>query len=163
VKGLQIQLRSATAEDIPAIMELEVSTFAHHAWNTDTMLSEVLNPHAVYLVAEVLTDALGGAPALVGYAGLLAPIGSGDADIQTVAVDPAARSQGIGRHLVTELLEIAQSRQARRIFLEVRADNPHAITLYESLGFERIDVRRNYYQPDGIDAIVMRREELPGD
>jgi len=42
------------------------------------------------------------------------------------------------------------------VFLEVRADNPGARSLYETLGFAEIAVRPKYYQPDGVDAVIMR-------
>jgi len=42
------------------------------------------------------------------------------------------------------------------VFLEVRADNPSAEGLYLSEGFEEIGRRPRYYQPDDVDAIVMR-------
>jgi ribosomal-protein-alanine N-acetyltransferase len=42
------------------------------------------------------------------------------------------------------------------VLLEVRADNEPAQRLYERLGFERIAVRRGYYQP-GVDGWVLRR------
>ena len=54
------------------------------------------------------------------------------------------------------LLAEARDRGAREVFLEVRADNPGAESLYDSLGFERIAVRAGYYQPDNVDANVMR-------
>jgi ribosomal protein S18 acetylase RimI-like enzyme len=54
------------------------------------------------------------------------------------------------------MIEEAHDRGATELFLEVRADNPGAQSLYESLGFERIAVRPHYYQPDGVDAIIMR-------
>jgi ribosomal protein S18 acetylase RimI-like enzyme len=44
------------------------------------------------------------------------------------------------------------------VFLEVRADNPVAQAMYTAAGFERIAVRPRYYQPDGVDAWVMRAE-----
>ena len=44
----------------------------------------------------------------------------------------------------------------RELFLEVRADNPGAEALYVSRGFERIAIRAAYYQPDGVDAVVMK-------
>ncbi len=44
----------------------------------------------------------------------------------------------------------------RDVFLEVRADNPVAQALYESEGFIEIARRPRYYQPDDIDAIVMK-------
>jgi ribosomal-protein-alanine N-acetyltransferase len=48
--------------------------------------------------------------------------------------------------------------------LEVRADNEPARKLYDSNGFEVLTVRRRYYQPGDVDALVMRRrltEEVP--
>ena len=44
------------------------------------------------------------------------------------------------------------------MFLEVRADNPRAQDLYRRFGFADVGVRRGYYQPSGMDAIVMRLE-----
>jgi ribosomal protein S18 acetylase RimI-like enzyme len=55
-----------------------------------------------------------------------------------------------------ELLMAANERKAERVFLEVRADNPIAIGLYRSLGFLEIGVREGYYQPDNVDAVIMR-------
>ena len=59
------------------------------------------------------------------------------------------------------LVAEAVRRGAGEVFLEVRADNPGARELYRSLGFEEIAVRAKYYQPDGVDAIVMRLEPAP--
>jgi ribosomal protein S18 acetylase RimI-like enzyme len=56
------------------------------------------------------------------------------------------------------LLVEAAARGADDVLLEVRADNPTAQRLYERHGFEAIAVRPRYYQPDDVDAIVMRRE-----
>jgi ribosomal-protein-alanine N-acetyltransferase len=47
------------------------------------------------------------------------------------------------------------------VFLEVRADNEPARKLYERFGFTEISVRKRYYQPSGVDAIVMCRQSAP--
>ena len=150
-------LRRATLDDLDAIMELETSTFTSDAWSRGSMRAELGSRHGYYLVAEAP-----GAPhpdaRLAGYAGLLAPLGSGQADIQTIAVAPDARRHGLGRALMAALLDEAKRREAAEVFLEVRADNPNAQALYASLGFEQIAVRPNYYQPDGVDAHIMRLE-----
>lgn len=133
-------------------MSLETSTFETDAWSADTMARELRDPNCVYLVAFPP-----GAPELIeGYAGLLAPEGAQQGDIQTIAVAPGARGHGLGRTLVLSLVSAARRRGAREIFLEVRDDNPGARRLYERLGFVELGVRRGYYQPGNVDAIVMR-------
>ncbi|MEO7126624.1 MAG: ribosomal protein S18-alanine N-acetyltransferase [Nakamurella sp.] len=89
---------------------------------------------------------------ILGYAGLA--VGLDDADVQTIGVAPAAQSRGIGRALFNELLRAAGGQP---VHLEVRTDNAAAIALYESEGFQRIGLRRRYYQPSGADAYLMLR------
>ncbi|MFB2554718.1 ribosomal protein S18-alanine N-acetyltransferase [Herbiconiux liangxiaofengii] len=146
------RLRRAVATDLDAVMALERSSFTTDAWSQESMASELGNPNCFYLVAVADESP----DAVAGYAGLLCPPGSGDGDIQTIAVSPADRGKGLGRALMAALMAEAVRRDARQIFLEVRADNPVAHSLYLSLGFEDLAVRPNYYQPDGVDAVVMR-------
>lgn len=146
------QLRRAAIEDVPAIMELERSIFVNDAWSERSMRSEVGGEHGYYLVAFLPETP----ERIDGYAGLLAPRGGVEGDIQTIAVAPHARRRGLGRILMLSLIGEARKRGAREVFLEVRADNPGAQALYRELGFEEIGVRPKYYQPDGVDAVVMR-------
>jgi ribosomal-protein-alanine acetyltransferase len=146
------QLRRAGATDLDAIMAIESATFGTDAWSTAVMLGELTSPHAYYLVAFPV----GSPQRIEGYAGLLAPRDAQQGDIQTIAVADTARRRGLGRTLVLSLIAEARDRGAREIFLEVRADNPGAKLLYDSLGFEQIAVRPKYYRPDGVDAIIMR-------
>ena len=149
-------LRRATLDDLDAIMDLETDTFASDAWSRASMRAELGSRHGYYLVVPRL-EAPHPDAAIAGYAGLLAPHGSGQADIQTIAVAADARRRGLGRALMVALLDEARRRQATEVFLEVRADNPNAEALYASLDFEKIAVRPKYYQPDGVDAHIMRR------
>jgi ribosomal-protein-alanine N-acetyltransferase len=146
------QLRRASVDDLDAIMAIETTTFTSDAWSRDIMRAELADRHGYYLVASPLED-----PSRVdAYAGLRSPQREPQADIQTIAVVEGARRQGLGRVLMLRMIEEAHDRGATELFLEVRADNPGAQSLYESLGFERIAVRPHYYQPDGVDAIIMR-------
>lgn len=148
------QLRVAGLSDLDAIMAIESTTFGTDAWTSNAMASDLGSTHTYYLVGFHPET-----PELIeGYAGLLAPAGSGDADIQTIAVASSGRRTGLGRILMLALIEQARTRRAKQIFLEVRADNPGAQQLYLSLGFTEIAVRPNYYQPDGVDAVIMRLE-----
>ncbi|NNC11809.1 ribosomal protein S18-alanine N-acetyltransferase [Planctomonas sp. JC2975] len=142
-------LRRATRADLDAIMALETSIFVTDAWSSAGMASELAGEHSHYLVADDDGE-------VVAYGGLRAVSGSLDADIQTIAVAPGHRRHGLGRRLMVAMIEEAASRGVRDVFLEVRADNPNAQQLYRSLGFEALAVRPHYYQPDDVDAVVMR-------
>ena len=154
---MSYMLRRARSADLDAIMAIERATFTTDAWPERAMRAELEGPHTYYLV--VVDDAR--PDVVVAYAGLLAPAGSGQGDIQTIAVDAAARGRGLGRALMHALIDEARRRRASELFLEVRADNPVARALYDSLGFAEIGVRRGYYQPDGVDAIAMRLDVPP--
>ncbi|MFF2494430.1 GNAT family N-acetyltransferase [Agromyces sp. NPDC058064] len=178
---MSVFMRRARIGDLDAIMRLERSTFTDDAWPEDAMRRELESPHGYYLVAvddelasrrapsgsgEAADGADGAAegshdepdaawPPLLGYAGLLAPSGGDQGDIQTIAVDPAARGIGLGRGLMHALITESRRRGIAQLFLEVRADNPIARSLYESLGFAEIGVRRGYYR-NGVDAVMMQ-------
>jgi N6-L-threonylcarbamoyladenine synthase len=146
---MSYQLRLATEADLPAIMELEKASFGNDSWSRPTMRAEIMAPHTYYLVAYLDEK-------IVGYAGLSKVSSSSSADIQTIAVIDSNRRAGIGRELMQRLIEQASKLAATEIYLEVREDKPAPQKLYEQLGFQRIDRRENYYQPDGVAAIVMR-------
>jgi ribosomal-protein-alanine acetyltransferase len=142
-------LRTATPADLDAIMVIENRSFPTDAWSADSMAAELASPHGRYLVDE--HDGV-----VIGYGGVRALRGSADADIQTIALDADHRGAGRGRALLRALLDEAAERGAREVFLEVRADNPTAEGLYLSEGFQEIGRRPHYYQPDDVDAIIMR-------
>lgn len=144
-----MNLRRATPDDLAAIMALERASFPTDAWSDAMMREELASSHSYYLVAEQ-------AGRLVGYAGLRAPRGAKDADIQTIAIAESARGRGLGRRVLEALLTEASGRGVGEVFLEVRADNPIAQKLYASEGFAEAGRRPRYYQPDDVDAIVMR-------
>ncbi len=141
--------RPATEADLDAIMTLERASFPRDAWSAAMMREELASPHGWYVVVEE-------AGRLIGYAGLRAVRGARDADVQTITISETARGRGRGRALLTALLDEASRRGTHEVFLEVRADNPVAQTLYLSEGFVEVGRRPRYYQPDDVDAIVMQ-------
>jgi ribosomal-protein-alanine N-acetyltransferase len=135
--------------DVPSALALERELFPD-AWTEATFWSELAGVPETrhYVVAEA-------GDRLVGYAGLFATRHQGD--VQTVAVSPRHQGSGTGTMLLGELLDEAERRGVGEVLLEVRADNQVALRLYERFGFERIGLRRGYYQPGRTDAVVMRR------
>src|SRR5665213_3142197 len=89
---MDFELRVATPDDVDATMQLETSTFETDAWSAESMSSELASEHTYYLFAfDSRTPEL-----LAGNGGLLAAEDSGEGDIQTLAVAPSARRQGLG-------------------------------------------------------------------
>ena len=148
---MAIEIRQATVLDLPEIMKLETASFANDAWPEETFKSELAAKHTYYILA--LEDKL-----VVGYAGLSKLPGSDQADIQTIAVREDKRGLGIGKKLMDTLTLQATELGAKEIFLEVRADNSAAQKLYKLFGFKQIGTRKKYYQPDGVDAFIMKTD-----
>ncbi|MEZ7004507.1 ribosomal protein S18-alanine N-acetyltransferase [Streptomyces sp. AD55] len=173
------ELREMRWWDIDPVLRLERELFPEDAWSRGMFWSELAHargPGATrrYVVAVVPAAAAadddgegedegegeGEGEAIVGYAGLTA---SGDqADVQTIAVARAHWGTGLGARLLTELLRAATAFDCAEVLLECRVDNTRARKLYERFGFEAIGVRRGYYQPGNVDALVMRLTTAPG-
>ncbi len=84
--------------------------------------------------------------------------GAGEAHILNVCIRRDLRGYGVGRQIMNYLLDRAREEYMQDVFLEVRPSNTVAMSLYESMGFERIGVRKGYYQAVGgrEDALVYK-------
>jgi ribosomal-protein-alanine N-acetyltransferase len=151
-QGQAARLRPMTKADMTAIIALERQLFPEDAWTPEMFASEFTQPASrrLYLVAEA-------ANALIGYAGMMFTGGS-QADVVTLAVNPAHWGQGTGTALLAALVDEAGKRGYEEVLLEVREDNPRARQLYLRHGFTEVGIRHGYYQPSGVDAVVMRKE-----
>jgi ribosomal-protein-alanine N-acetyltransferase len=72
-------------------------------------------------------------------------------EILNLAVDPSLRRKGVAKALLKALPSGA-------VFLEVRASNHAARSLYEQAGFVEAGIRPRYYQNPSEAAIVMRMQ-----
>lgn len=80
-----------------------------------------------------------------------------EANLFNIAVDPTYQGQGFGEMLLRRLISDLQKKNIATLWLEVRQSNP-AQKLYEKLGFNQVDIRKNYYPtPDGgrENAVIM--------
>ena len=147
-----VSVRPMRWPDIEPVHRLETELFTVDPWSIEQFWSELAQPTRSYVVAV-------DGDRIVGYAGvfLLAP----DSDVQTIAVSPLDQGRGIGATLLRSLIDEASVARCRQMLLEVRSDNPSAIAMYERFGFERISLRRDYYDR-GIDAIIMRLRPIEG-
>jgi [ribosomal protein S18]-alanine N-acetyltransferase len=148
----EVRLRPMIKADMAAIMALEQQLFPEDAWTPEMFAAEFAQPASrrLYLVAVA-------GRSLVGYAGMMFTGGS-QADVVTLAVNPVRWGAGTGTALLTALVDEAGKRGYEEVLLEVREDNPRARRLYLRHGFTEVGIRRGYYQPSGVNAVVMRKE-----
>ncbi len=144
-----VELRPMRWWDVERVLPLEHTLFGDESWSAELFWSELAQHDTrFYVVAE--TDGK-----LVAYAGLCAY--PDEAFVQTIGVDPSCQRAGLGARLLTVLLDEAARRGKHVVSLEVRADNEVAQRLYARFGFEAVGLRRGYYQPSNVDAVVMIR------
>lgn len=138
-----ITIRAMKAEDIPNIIELEKSCFTSDAWKEKDFEYRIAISQYVNLVAEADNR----------FAGYVACcLVAGELSIDSLAVSPKFRRTGIASALIKEAIE---QKKPTDLYLEVRQSNYGAIALYESMGFETVGLRREYYQQPVENAILM--------
>jgi ribosomal-protein-alanine N-acetyltransferase len=77
-------------------------------------------------------------------------------EVVKIAISPNYRGKKLGKKLLKYIIENLD----KNLLLEVRESNKVAINLYESLGFEKISIRKGYYGDTGEDGVVMHRPHL---
>lgn len=132
-------------EHLPAVAELERQCFSE-PWS-EHALELFLEENAVAMVS-VSDDGT-----ILGYGSMLFVPDEGQ--LVNLAVLPTARRQGIGKQILSALIEEAKTRGAETISLEVRVSNAAAIALYEHFGFRSVGIRRHFYRQPVQDAAVM--------
>lgn len=136
-----------TADHVPQVAELEAMCF-RDPWSEKSVVSELDNSLSLWLVA---VDGC----RLAGYVGSQTVMD--ESDMMNLAVHPDYRRQGIARELVNALCDHLRQKGSLGLTLEVRASNAPAIALYESLGFARVGLRKNYYRNPKEDAHILRK------
>ena len=147
-----ITYREANAFDLPVFVSLDKELFPYSPWSASQYKEEFSSPTRHFVVA------VDQAQSIVGYAGVFAP-GAAEADILTVGVVSEHRGKGIAKALMALITEWAKAQGTTAMMLEVKVDNSEAIGLYESLGYSKLNIRKDYFGT-GLDALVMRLELL---
>jgi len=143
-----ITYRVANAFDLAVFVSLDKELFPYSPWSASQYKEEFAAPTRHFVVA------LDDAHSIIGYAGVFAP-GGAEADVLTVGVIPSQRGKGIARQLMALITDWAKQQGSIAMMLEVKVDNTEAIGLYESLGYSKLNIRKDYFGA-GLDALVMR-------
>ncbi|MGL4209416.1 MAG: ribosomal protein S18-alanine N-acetyltransferase [Candidatus Adiutrix sp.] len=147
----QFKIVTLSMADIKEVLALEKTVYTQ-PWTFDNFASEL---------ERKVTVAIGvkHEETLVAYCffWLIAP----ETHLLNLAVTPAYQGHGLARKLICAMISLSRTAKVEKIFLEVRAQNKVATTLYESVGFKQTGRRLNYYD-DGEDALLMTLKIIDG-
>ncbi|MGI6434536.1 MAG: ribosomal protein S18-alanine N-acetyltransferase [Syntrophomonadaceae bacterium] len=140
-------IRKMTGRDLDEIMIIEMESFTL-PWTRKSYENELSNQYATYMVADYEGE-------VAAYGGIW--VVQDEAHITNVAVARKHRGQGIGSTLLSALVNTARLKRASRVFLEVRVSNEPALKLYSNQGFAPAGLRKQYYDDNNEDAIIMMK------
>lgn len=144
-----VRLRRAVASDVGAMVQLEQKAFDWDRISRRNWRRLVSSATANVTIASVRGT-------VVGASVLLHSARTSVARLYSIAVDPAARGQGIARRLLDAAAERARTVGSSILRLETRIDNKAAQSLFLSCGFVQLDRKAAYYE-DGTDALRLQK------
>ncbi|MEO7272838.1 MAG: ribosomal protein S18-alanine N-acetyltransferase [Vicinamibacterales bacterium] len=148
------RMSAADDGDLDAVVALEAASFTN-PWSREMLARELEQPSSARVYVLRLPDT-----AVAAFCSCWV-IGD-ELHVNTIAVDPARRRQGLGLALMDAVLTEVAREGVTRATLEVRRSNVAAQQLYARLGFEVAGQRRKYYtQPEEDAFILWRRNPDP--
>jgi ribosomal-protein-alanine N-acetyltransferase len=149
------RLRTMRTADLDAVLAIEARCYGH-PWSRGNFIDSL----AAGYLAQLLE---GPEPGLVGY--FVAMPGADELHLLNLTVMPEFQGRGHGRRLLDALEAVCRQQRWPVLWLEVRASNQRALSLYRRRGFAEVGLRRGYYPAPGgrrEDAIVMRLDVPAG-
>lgn len=148
-----IEIREDDEEQLLDIVSLGEKIF-QNSWNEQMIATSMYGTYDTVLTAvDASKDNV-----LVGYCIFTAPCE--DCELLRIAVDEKYRHKGIGSMLIDAMIKRCIKNKGENIFLEVRESNKPAISLYESVGFDEISRRKDYYKDPVEDAVIMELKNI---
>lgn len=142
-----MQIRPMTKEDCVQVAAIEATSFSL-PWSLKAFTETVEKENFRYFVAEEEGE-------IIGYCGFLFVLD--EAEIPNVCVKSSARKRGVGKQMMSVLMEEAKKLGMAVLYLEVRESNTPARALYKSLGFEENGIRKNFYEHPVEHAVLMSK------
>ena len=141
-----LEIRQAAKADAGKIAEIERMIFSD-AWSKEDYEKLLEGPAMKFYIAEDAGE-------LIGYGGYACA--ADEADIIDIGIRKDRQGEKIGSRLLAYMLD---DLKGKRVFLEVRESNAPAIGLYKKFGFQKIGMRKNYYDHPEENAVVMFKKE----
>ncbi len=147
-----VKISKMTKDDVNDVFEIEQIVYPNHHWSKDSFYNEISNNLAHYYCAKDERNKI------LAYIGCWHIID--EAHITTLAVLPDYRKMQIAQILMIKAIDDCYKDMIKYITLEVRESNTPAIKLYEKFLFDSIGMRKNYYQDNGENAIIMFTQNI---
>jgi len=144
-KSSRIRVRTATAADLDALIELEQRVFS-----TDRLSRQSLRRLLASPTARVIVAGTGGV--LAGAAVVLFRARAAVARLYSIAVAPPMSGKGFAVALLAAAERAAAARKCCCMRLEVHQSNAAAISRYRKSGYRQFGRHASYYE-DGGDAL----------
>lgn len=150
-----MQIGLLSYRHLPQVMDIETRAYPW-PWTEGMFADSLRSGHLCYLASEREPGLQQDLERALGY--IIVLVAVGECHVLNVCVDPQQQGNGYGRRLLNHALNAAVDLGAEAAYLEVRASNETAIKLYESAGFERVGLRKQYYPAGDVreDALVYR-------
>jgi ribosomal-protein-alanine N-acetyltransferase len=145
VKADALMIRKARLSDLDIVETIENSVFESDQLSRASLRRYISVSSAAMIVAQE-------GKAVTGYALVGFRKGSKIGRLYSIAVDKTRAGRGVGRALLSAGEAAARKRKCNIFALEVRADNPRAIALYEKNGYAMTGREEDWYE-DGGDAL----------
>jgi [ribosomal protein S18]-alanine N-acetyltransferase len=142
----QVAFRPMQKDDLDTIVAIEQVIFPY-PWTRGNFLDSLNAGHSCWVMQQDAT--------IVGYAVVMMVLD--EAHLLNISVAKAMQGNGLGRLLLEHVMQIGRQYGGLNMFLEVRPSNTSALRLYESIGFNEMAIRRNYYpaKHGREDAVLM--------
>ena len=142
----EIEIRRVRIDDIITIVEIEKNSYPD-PWSEKMFERELQLEFSNFFVAIEDRE-------IAGYICLWTV--SDEGHLTNITVKEKFRRKGLGSRLMKYIIDISYAMKIKKMFLEVRASNFPALSLYGKFGFKKIDVRKKYYS-NSDNAVVMAK------
>ncbi|MDR1417989.1 MAG: ribosomal protein S18-alanine N-acetyltransferase [Endomicrobium sp.] len=120
------------------IIKIENNSFPN-PWTKEMFLSSAKN-------SSVLFNVLILNKTIIGY--YIIVLVKDEMEILNIAVNQQFRNKSFGKSILFDILNIANTKKIKYVFLEARESNKIALKLYKNFGFNEIGIRKKYYKTE---------------
>jgi ribosomal-protein-alanine N-acetyltransferase len=163
-----LNIRAMKDSDIDSVYTMETDLYST-PWSIDTIRSCVLVGYDCRVLEmshcsdhseryDPLQIKNGNNPIVAGY--IISRLAENICHILNFCIATSLQSKGFGRKLLQTVLDsVSKHPHINTVVLEVRASNGTAIHLYTTMGFEQVEIKKNYYNDYPVeDAIILKKK-----